>query len=84
MHQLALFDARGRVLAEGGWGRIEYLPGFLPPAVAQAWFAELRTRVSWEASRRWMYDREVDVPRLTAHVALAGVPSDGALPAAIG
>lgn len=36
-------------------------------AVAEAWFAELREAVRWKAERRRMYDREVDVPRLTAH-----------------
>jgi len=38
--------------------------------VAQAWFAELRDRVEWQAQRRQMYDREVDVPRLTGHFRL--------------
>ncbi len=75
MHQLALFDAGERVLADDERGRIEYAPRFVPPEVAQAWFAELRATVSWEAGRRWMYDREVDVPRLTAHFDLG--PGDG-------
>jgi alkylated DNA repair dioxygenase AlkB len=37
---------------------------------AQAWFAELRETVDWKAQRRQMYDREVDVPRLTGHFRL--------------
>jgi alkylated DNA repair dioxygenase AlkB len=83
MHQLALFDGE-RVLADDERGRIEYVPRFVPPTVARAWFAELRETVSWEAGRRWMYDREVDVPRLTAHFDLPpGLEPDRPLPAAI-
>jgi alkylated DNA repair dioxygenase AlkB len=37
--------------------------------------------VDWRAERRWMYDREVDVPRLTAHFRLA--PQE-AMPDALG
>jgi alkylated DNA repair dioxygenase AlkB len=60
------------------------VPRFVPPPLARAWFAELRSTVSWGAGRRWMYDREVDVPRLTAHFDLAaGGPADGRVPAAI-
>jgi alkylated DNA repair dioxygenase AlkB len=84
MHQIALFDAPESVLAEDERGRIEYVPRFVPAAVARAWFDGLRTTVGWEASRRWMYDREVDVPRLTAHFALAErAQADGAPPPAI-
>ena len=42
----------------------------MPTREAQAWFAELREGVQWQAQRRQMYDREVDVPRLTAHFRL--------------
>jgi alkylated DNA repair dioxygenase AlkB len=84
MHQIALFDAGESVLAADERGRIEYVPRFLPPAVARAWFAGLRATVRWEASRRWMYDREVDVPRLTAHFDLAeGGEAARELPAAL-
>jgi alkylated DNA repair dioxygenase AlkB len=52
--------------------------------VAQAWFAELRTSVDWKSERRQMYDREVDVPRLTAHFHLGRVGAGAAiLPGAI-
>jgi alkylated DNA repair dioxygenase AlkB len=71
MHQLALFDAREGVLVDDERGRIQYTPLFVPEPLARDWFAEIRAAVSWEAGRRWMYDREVDVPRLTAHFALA-------------
>jgi len=83
MHQLALFDAGESVLVEDERGRIEYVPHFVPPSLAQAWFVELRSAVGWEAGRRWMYDREVDVPRLTAHFDLGQGEPDGRPPAAV-
>jgi hypothetical protein len=39
MHQLGLFDPRETVLVDDDRGRIEYVPRFVPAAVAQAWFA---------------------------------------------
>ncbi len=78
MPQLALFDAGDSVLADDARGRIAYTPGFVDARVAQAWFAELRGAVAWKAERRQMYDREVDVPRLTAHFPL---DEEGLLPA---
>jgi alkylated DNA repair dioxygenase AlkB len=65
--QLSLFRADEDVLVDDETGRIAYTPRFVAPAVAEAWFAELREAVTWKAERRRMYDREVDVPRLTAH-----------------
>ena len=50
-------------------------------AVAEAWFAELRETVPWKAERRRMYDRDVDVPRLTAHYRLG--PDEAPPPAAV-
>jgi len=49
--------------------------------VARAWFAELRDGVKWKAERRQMYDREVDVPRLTGHFRLS--PQEPDVPSAI-
>jgi alkylated DNA repair dioxygenase AlkB len=83
MHQIGLFEAPESVLADDERGRIEYVPRFVPPGVARAWFDELRTTVGWEASRRWMYDRKVDVPRLTAHYPLAEGHADGPVPPAL-
>jgi alkylated DNA repair dioxygenase AlkB len=70
--QLSLFESpeTEAVLADDERGRIAYTPRFVAPATAQAWFAELRSAVPWKAERRRMYDREVDVPRLTAHFPL--------------
>jgi alkylated DNA repair dioxygenase AlkB len=82
--QLSLFESSQGVLADDEWGRIVYTPHFVAPAVAQAWFAELRSAVNWKAERRRMYDRDVDVPRLTAHFHLAADELDAGVPAAIG
>ncbi|BDU16951.1 alpha-ketoglutarate-dependent dioxygenase AlkB family protein [Lysobacter auxotrophicus] len=55
-----------RTLVEDAQGGIRYIPGFLPDELAAQWFDELKTAVAWEAQRRPMYDRVVDVPRLVA------------------
>jgi alkylated DNA repair dioxygenase AlkB len=79
--QLPLFDSgdslppaagEAAVLADDERGRIEYRPRLVDAGTARAWFDELRQAVAWKAERRRMYDREVDVPRLTAHFRLAG------------
>jgi alkylated DNA repair dioxygenase AlkB len=82
MSQLPLFaQASETVLVDDARGRILYTPDFLPAEVARAWFDEVRGAVAWEAQRRRMYDREVDVPRLVGHFPLA--PGDGHVPDAI-
>lgn len=55
-------------LAGGAW--VEHLPGWL--AGDSALFPLLEASSSWRAERRVMYEREVDVPRLTACL-----PEDG-------
>jgi len=72
MPQLSLFESSEAVLADDGWGRITYTPRFVDAATARAWFSDLRVAVGWKAEWRQMYDREVDVPRLTAHFHLQG------------
>jgi alkylated DNA repair dioxygenase AlkB len=74
MPQLSLFQATETVLADDARGRIAYTRHFVPASLAQAWFEDLRATVPWKAERRRMYDRDVDVPRLTAHFPL---PLDG-------
>jgi len=82
MSQLPLFaQASETVLVDDARGRILYTPDFLPAEIARAWFGEVRDAVAWEAQRRRMYDREVDVPRLVGHFPL--VPEDGHVPEAI-
>jgi alkylated DNA repair dioxygenase AlkB len=80
--QLSLFaDARETVLVDDVCGCIVYTPDFVSAAVARAWFHEVRDAVAWEAQRRWMYEREVDVPRLVGHFRLA--PEAANLPEAV-
>ncbi|HEU4992539.1 MAG TPA: hypothetical protein VFT52_08620, partial [Luteimonas sp.] len=54
-----------RLLADAEEG-IWYQPGFVPPDAAAHWFEALRAGIAWQSQRRPMYDRVVDVPRLTA------------------
>jgi alkylated DNA repair dioxygenase AlkB len=79
MSQSSLFTSDARVLTDDSRGRIAYEPGFLAPATARAWFDAIRQSAPWTAQRRQMYDREVDVPRLTARYAT----DDADAPAAI-
>ncbi|MEM9613064.1 MAG: alpha-ketoglutarate-dependent dioxygenase AlkB [Actinomycetota bacterium] len=51
-------------LGKGAW--VEYRPGWL--AGHQLVFDQLMTDVEWEQHQRPMYDRLVDVPRLTGHL----------------
>ena len=82
MSQLPLFAQTGEtVLVDDVRGRIIYTPDFVPGDVARAWFDEVRGAVAWEAQRRRMYDRDVDVPRLVGHFRL--VPEATRLPEAI-
>jgi alkylated DNA repair dioxygenase AlkB len=81
MSQPTLFDSTETMLVDDERGRIAYTPRFVDSASAQAWFAELRSAVSWRAERRMMYDREVDVPRLVGHFRLD--PPASSTPAAI-
>jgi len=81
MPLLPLFDSGESVLADDSLGRIVYTPDFVAAPVTEAWFAELRDGVKWKAERRQMYDREVDVPRLTAQFRLP--PEEPPTPGAI-
>ncbi len=83
--QLPLFEASGEtVLTDGEWGRIAYTPHWVADCVAEEWLSELRQAVAWKAERRFMYERTVDVPRLTAHFRLAPAdPREEAPPAAV-
>jgi len=69
MTQFGLFDAP-LALVDGERGRVTYYDRFVPADEAEAAFAALRGGVDWHANRRVMYEREVDVPRLTAHFPL--------------
>ena len=67
MSQLSLFDAGKRRLLDDASGCIELTPDFLDATTAQSWFSWLHEHIAWEAGRRLMYEREVEVPRLRAH-----------------
>ena len=56
-----LSGLRRTSLSRGAW--IDVLPGWLTGA--DTVFTRLADRVPWRAERRQMYDRVVDVPRLT-------------------
>jgi alkylated DNA repair dioxygenase AlkB len=75
MSQLALFDSTDAVIVDEGRGRVTYAPRFIDLSTAAEWFAQLRTGIEWRAERRMMYDREIDVPRLVAHVRLDSSPA---------
>lgn len=70
MSQLSLFASQGRgeALIDDASGRIVHIPDAIDTATAYAWFDELLANIDWQANRRLMYEREVDVPRLMAHV----------------
>ena len=75
MSQLTLFDSTETLVVDDGRGRVSYMPRFVNADTAAAWFAELRSGVAWDAERRMMYDREVDVPRLIGHFRLDPAPA---------
>ena len=82
MSQLPLFARPSEIaVVDDARGRIVYMPDFLSGDVARIWFDDVRDAVAWEAQRRRMYDREVDVPRLTGHFRLT--PADSQVPETI-
>lgn len=78
MTQFGLFSAPLSLLS-GERGEVTYYDGFLPAELAGAAFETLRDGVDWHAQRRVMYEREVDVPRLTAHFALGKLSGEAAI-----
>lgn len=78
--QAGFFEVGPQQLADDPEGGIRYLPGIVAPARAEAWFEALRDRVAWQAMRRPMYNRVVDVPRLVCAYRL----EDTTVPAPLG
>ncbi len=72
MSQSTLFAAGPRVLIEDNECGIRYSPQFVDAECAARWFIALRDESQWHSERRPMYDRIVDVPRLTNSYALDG------------
>lgn len=68
----SLLPLPSNLILDGPEGSLHYYPACVPPAQADAWFATLLAAVPWASERRRMYDRDVDVPRLTAGFALDG------------
>ncbi len=64
------------MLLDDASGRIVYEENVIPAGQAAQWHALLLDSPIWRQQRRVMYERELDVPRLTAHFAV----EDGALP----
>jgi alkylated DNA repair dioxygenase AlkB len=77
---LDLFAPTEQQLVADAEGGVRYWPGFAGPCDADHWFSTLHALADWTAQRRTMYDRVVDVPRLTATYRIDAVP--GSLPLA--
>jgi alkylated DNA repair dioxygenase AlkB len=60
----AFSDLRRHALARGAW--VDHQVGWLEGS--DRLFTEVTERFDWHAGQRWMYDREVDEPRLTAQL----------------
>lgn len=58
---------RRHLLGDGAW--IDHLPGWLQGH--EQVFHAVREGAAWQSERRWMYEREVAVPRLTASLDFA-------------
>ena len=75
-----LFESPMTRLLDDAEGGIRYWPSFVDADTADAWFLALRDGASWKSQRRMMYDREVDVPRLTSSYWLDELQPDSPLP----
>jgi alkylated DNA repair dioxygenase AlkB len=67
--QFSLFSQGPLVLLDDPSGRIVYEENVIPAEQAAQWHALLLDSPIWRQQRRVMYERELDVPRLTAHFA---------------
>jgi alkylated DNA repair dioxygenase AlkB len=67
----ALGITAARTLVDDDTGIIRYEPDVVDGARHARWFASLRATIDWRHERRPMYDRVVDVPRLTASFSAA-------------
>jgi len=74
--QFSLFSQGPLVLLDDASGRIVHEENVIPAGQAAQWHALLLDSPIWRQQRRVMYERELDVPRLTAHFTV----EDGALP----
>lgn len=79
MSQLGLFASTVLQLADDAEGGIAYRPALVDAATAARWYALLCDQIAWTQERRLMYERDVEVPRLVAHLSVR----DAALPAVL-
>lgn len=75
-----LFRPATLQLLEDAQGGARYWPALVDPDTAARWFEALHAGAAWKRSRRPMYDRIVDVPRLLAGYTVDALPD--ALPLA--
>lgn len=68
-----LFDSPPQTLLDDAEGGVRYWPSFAGAAISDDWLGAL-LGIEWEAHRRTMYDREVDVPRLTVAYSACDLP----------
>jgi alkylated DNA repair dioxygenase AlkB len=61
--EIGVLAPQRTVLTDGAW--VDVLPGWI--SGSDDVFLRLQSEVPWQAERREMYDRVVDVPRLLAH-----------------
>lgn len=67
MNQFSLFAQGPLVLLDDASGRIVHEENVIDEHEAAAWLAHLLDAPFWRQQRRMMYERELDVPRLTSH-----------------
>jgi alkylated DNA repair dioxygenase AlkB len=65
--QFSLFPQGPLVLLDDASGRITYEEEVIDAPEAAQWHERLLDSPFWRQQRRMMYERELDVPRLTAH-----------------
>ncbi|MBV8600026.1 MAG: alpha-ketoglutarate-dependent dioxygenase AlkB [Candidatus Eremiobacteraeota bacterium] len=66
---------RSVVIADDDTGTIVYAPALFSADESVRLFETLRAEIPWRAERRWMYEKQLDVPRLTAHFESAPFPA---------
>jgi len=74
--QLEFFGTGPFDVANDGGARIAYYPDVLELQEASRLFTVLHASAPWNAERMWMYDHEVEVPRLLARYEDARVPPE--------